>query len=131
MFKANYVFDYTKALVHVELGEELDYAELVAIREEVRHMCASCPHAVAIYDYVNKPKFQNFSLTLYRKINTIRLDIIINVGMNPVQRSFAKLVHTIKPASNEIYFADTYIEAVNLAKSLLPEYFLDEKVAPC
>lgn len=121
MFTVNYASGNTKCVVHVEFGEELDYAELVAIRQEVQQLCDGCKRYVAIYDYHKKPQLNNFSITVYRKLSGRKLDIVINLGMNPVQRSFVKLVHSIKPASKEIHFADNYDEAIALAKALLPE----------
>ena len=125
MFEVNYVFDDIHCIVEVKLGEELSYDELANIREEVRLKCADCSEFIAIYNYALRPSFTNFSLTAYRKMSATQLDILINVGVNVVQRSFMKLVHRIKPSSKSVYFADTIEEAIELAKDLLPNLFSD------
>jgi len=131
MYKVNYVFNNLRCIVHVELEEELDYTDLKAIRDDISKLCADCPRYIAIYDYCKKPRFHNFSLTPYRKMTSLQVDIVINVGMNLVDRSFSRLVHSIKPASREIHFADSMEEALSLAKTLLPQEFPNNNSAVC
>lgn len=131
MYNVGYISDNSRCIVHVELGEELDYMDLREIRQDVRKLCAGCTRYIAIYDYHKKPHFHNFSLTPYRKMTSLQLDIVINVGMNLVDRSFTRLVHSIKPVSREVYFADSMEDAVALAKTFLPEQFPDNDSATC